>query len=129
MAACRLASKGKTMADSSYDMEVKSILTFLNMQRPVSVDQVDSSNIDVHPEELIAPRYMRKHKTKQVCKQLNLFSCLRWTVAAAALGHAADSCWISSSCFVAIFFCVYAKIHLLLCCFVQPTNLLPFVLP
>ena len=65
MAACRLASKGKTMANSSYDMEVKSILAFLHMQRP-ALDQVDSSNIEVHPDELVTPRFMKRHKTKQV---------------------------------------------------------------
>ena len=65
MAACRLASKGKTMANSSYDMEVKSILAFLHMQRP-AVDQVDSSNIEVHPDDLVTPRFMKRHKTKQV---------------------------------------------------------------
>ena len=33
MAAFRLASKGKTMADSSYDSEVHGIEAFLEMQR------------------------------------------------------------------------------------------------
>ena len=32
MAACRMASKGKSMADSGYDAEVKSIQAFLSMQ-------------------------------------------------------------------------------------------------
>ena len=53
------------MANSSYDMEVKSILAFLHMQRP-AVDQVDSSNIEVHPDDLVTPRFMKRHKTKQV---------------------------------------------------------------
>ena len=32
MAACRMAAKGKTMADRGYDAEVKSIQAFLSMQ-------------------------------------------------------------------------------------------------
>nr|2YS3_A Chain A, Unc-112-related protein 2 [Homo sapiens] len=33
MAGCRLASKGRTMADSSYTSEVQAILAFLSLQR------------------------------------------------------------------------------------------------
>ena len=46
MAACRLASKGKTMADSGYDAEVSGIQAFLSMQHdkgdatPLSPGQV-----------------------------------------------------------------------------------------
>ena len=32
MAACRMAAKGKSMADRGYDAEVKSIQAFLSMQ-------------------------------------------------------------------------------------------------
>ena len=32
MAACRLASKGKTMADPSYDVEISGVRTFLSLQ-------------------------------------------------------------------------------------------------
>ncbi|KAK2190857.1 hypothetical protein NP493_66g04013 [Ridgeia piscesae] len=70
MAACRLASKGKTMADSSYDMEVKSILAFLHMQRPAPADQVDGSSLDIQPEEFVAPRFVKKLKTKQISHRI-----------------------------------------------------------
>ncbi len=36
MAACRLAAKGRSMADAGYDAEVKSIMAFLSMQHPAS---------------------------------------------------------------------------------------------
>lgn len=42
MAACRLASKGKTMADPTYDMEMSGVKTFLSMQSDVK----DSSRDD-----------------------------------------------------------------------------------
>lgn len=32
MAACRLASKGKTMADPSYEVEISGVRTFLSLQ-------------------------------------------------------------------------------------------------
>ena len=60
MAACRLASKGKTMADSSYEAEVSGIQAFLSMQHhkgdttPMSPGQVNIISIvkvvhTVHP--------------------------------------------------------------------------------
>lgn len=51
MAACRLASKGKTMADSGYDAEVSGIQAFLSMQHdkgdatPLSPGQVSWCSI------------------------------------------------------------------------------------
>ena len=66
MAACRLASKGKTMADSSYDSEVQSILAFLSMQRPAQASPVHPNQVDFQPEDFISPRYLKKLKTKQV---------------------------------------------------------------
>lgn len=66
MAACKLASQGKTMADSSYDMEVQTLLTLLKRQTPADVPitpiQVDIKN----PEDYVAPRFYKKLKGKQV---------------------------------------------------------------
>lgn len=67
MAACRLASKGKTMADSSYNLEVQNILSFLKMQHmnpdPQFIEPITS---DINPECLVSPRYLKKYKNKQV---------------------------------------------------------------
>ena len=41
MAACRLASKGKTMADPTYEMEMSGVKTFLNMQNDVKESPKD----------------------------------------------------------------------------------------
>lgn len=66
MAACKLASQGKTMADSSYDMEVQTLMTLLKRQTPADVPvtpiQVDIKN----PEDYVAPRFYKKLKGKQV---------------------------------------------------------------
>jgi kindlin 2 len=43
MAACRLASRGKTLADSSYGAEKKSILAFLSMQHPAPSAPISSN--------------------------------------------------------------------------------------
>lgn len=68
MAACRLASKGKTMADSSYNLEVQNILSFLKMQHMNPDPQfIEPITTDINPECLVSPRYLKKYKNKQVC--------------------------------------------------------------
>ena len=74
MAACRLASKGKTMADSSYESEVKSIQAFLNMQHPSDKPAISPSQINFQAEDFVAPRFLKKLKSKTVGDQK--FSCL-----------------------------------------------------
>ena len=46
MAACRLASKGKTMADPTYEMEMSGVRTFLNMQNDVKDSSKDDGDYD-----------------------------------------------------------------------------------
>ena len=55
------------MADSSYESEVQSILAFLSMQHPSSSPS-SGKNSDIHidVEEFVAPRYLRKLKSRQV---------------------------------------------------------------
>lgn len=62
LACCRLASKGRSLADSSYETEVQTILDFLNMQRPADGPAINPSSLDINPEDYIAPRYLRKMK-------------------------------------------------------------------
>ena len=64
MAACRLAAKGKSMADSGYDSEVKSIQAFLSMQHPASQPVINPATLDINVEEYMAPRFLRKMKSK-----------------------------------------------------------------
>ncbi|XP_067844501.1 fermitin family homolog 1 [Heptranchias perlo] len=72
MAACRLASKGKTMADSSYPTEIYNIQSFLKMKNVNSVPQVtrDPNAMDMNPESLVSPRYLKKFKTKQLTTRI-----------------------------------------------------------
>lgn len=76
MAACRLASKGKTMADSSYNLEVQNILSFLKMQHLNPDPQLIPEQIttDINPECLVSPRYLKKYKNKQVFRSTYLAS-------------------------------------------------------
>lgn len=63
MAAFRFASKGRTMADSSYGAEVQSISALLSMQRPQPSSPVLSPNdINFQAENYVAPRFFRKIK-------------------------------------------------------------------
>ncbi|XP_058382543.1 fermitin family homolog 3 isoform X1 [Diceros bicornis minor] len=72
MAGCRLASKGRTMADSSYAGEVQAILAFLSLQRTggggsgTQPQGPDASTEGLNPYGLVAPRFQRKFKAKQV---------------------------------------------------------------
>lgn len=69
-AACILASKGKTMAYSSYKSEVKSIQSFLQMKSlapPPGQAAPDLDAMEMNAECFVSPRYAKKHKTKQVC--------------------------------------------------------------
>lgn len=64
MAACRLAAKGRSLADSSYDSEVQIILEFLQMQRPNEKLALQPNSLDIPPDDYIAPRYIKKLKGK-----------------------------------------------------------------
>ncbi len=64
MAAARFAAKGKTMADSGFDAEVKSILAFLSMQHPASQPVINPATLDINVEDYVAPRFLRKVKSK-----------------------------------------------------------------
>lgn len=72
MAGCRLASKGRTMADSSYASEVQAILAFLSLQRTGGGGSgnhpqgPDAASEGLNPYGLVAPRFQRKFKAKQV---------------------------------------------------------------
>lgn len=69
MAAFRLASKGKTMADSSYEHEVKQILDFLSMQHPAPAPAINPNQIDINVDDYVAPRFFRKFKGKSQIAQ------------------------------------------------------------
>ncbi|XP_005991151.1 fermitin family homolog 1 isoform X1 [Latimeria chalumnae] len=72
MAACVLASKGKTMADSSYQPEVHNILSFLKMKDVHAVAQAapNPETIDMKPESFVSPRYVKKYKAKQLAARI-----------------------------------------------------------
>jgi kindlin 2 len=64
MSACKLGSKGKTLADSSYDSEVNTIRTFLSMQHRAPAPAINPSSFEISPDEYIAPRHLKKMKGK-----------------------------------------------------------------
>lgn len=70
MAACRLASKGRSLADSSYDSEVASIKSFLSMQKPAQAPAVTINPNNIEPNEYLSPRYAKKLKNKSVMRML-----------------------------------------------------------
>lgn len=68
MAACKLASQGKTMADSSYVTEVESLKILLSRQQPALSPALVQLQFDVNvnAEDFVAPRYHKRIKNKQV---------------------------------------------------------------
>ncbi|NXI90318.1 FERM1 protein, partial [Psophia crepitans] len=72
MAACVLASKGKTMADSSYHPEVHKILSFLKMKNWTMCPQAvsDPESIDMKPECFVSLRYTKKYRSKQLVARI-----------------------------------------------------------
>lgn len=72
MAACRLASKGKSLADSSYQSEIESICSFLAMQKTNSGFQGKTPAADesINTYSLVSPRYHKKYKAKQLTPRI-----------------------------------------------------------
>lgn len=77
LAACRLASRGKSMADSSYQQEVDSIKSLLKMQTtgngrengPSRSAQPVKLPSDFNVEEYVSSRYVRRARSKQALQQ------------------------------------------------------------
>lgn len=74
MAACRLAAKGRTLADASYESEVNSITAFLQLQRPAPAPAINPSALDIVPEDYVAPRFAKKFKGK-VTETFPFYKC------------------------------------------------------
>ncbi|KAK9497256.1 hypothetical protein O3M35_004609 [Rhynocoris fuscipes] len=66
MAACKLASKGRSLADSSYEAEVASITAVLQMQRPAPAPAISPSELDIIPEDYMPLRFVKRLKGKLV---------------------------------------------------------------
>ncbi|XP_033829933.1 fermitin family homolog 3b [Periophthalmus magnuspinnatus] len=72
MAACRLASKGKSLADSSYQSEIQSISSFLAMQKTKSGShgKTPAADESINTHSLVSPRYHKKYKAKQLTPRI-----------------------------------------------------------
>ncbi|XP_030627475.1 fermitin family homolog 1 [Chanos chanos] len=72
-AACILASKGKTMAYSSYRTEVKNIQSFLQMKSLAPPPGQAAPNVEsmgMNAECFVSPRYVKKYKSKQLTTRI-----------------------------------------------------------
>ncbi|XP_017843498.2 unc-112-related protein [Drosophila busckii] len=77
LAACRLAAKGRSLADSSYDSEVDAILSLLQMQRPMHGVHVNIDPRSVDAVDYLAPKILRKLSNKAVHRILEAHSNVR----------------------------------------------------
>lgn len=64
MACCKLASKGRSLADSSYENEKKTILDFLQMQKPTDSPALNPNSLNIQVDDYVAPKYVKKLKGK-----------------------------------------------------------------
>lgn len=64
MAACRLAAKGRSLADSTYEGEVASIKAFLQLQHPAPAPAINPSSMDIVPDDYVPSKYVKKLKGK-----------------------------------------------------------------
>lgn len=70
MGACRLASKGRSLADSAYQTEINNIKQFLLLQKPVGPSNVPVDESEIDPNEYFSKRLIKKLKTKAVHRML-----------------------------------------------------------
>ncbi|KAH8302568.1 hypothetical protein KR044_008277 [Drosophila immigrans] len=77
LAACRLAAKGRSLADSSYESEVDAILSLLQMQRPVHGVHVNVDPRTVDAVDYLSPKMLRKLATKAVQRILEAHANVR----------------------------------------------------
>uniref|UniRef100_A0A670YTB8 FERM domain containing kindlin 3 n=1 Tax=Pseudonaja textilis TaxID=8673 RepID=A0A670YTB8_PSETE len=68
MAGCRLAAKGKTMADASYQAEKENILSFLKLQK--TNPEMSLTAETEGTQWLVSPRYQKKFKPKQLTPRI-----------------------------------------------------------
>ncbi|ALC43023.1 Fit1 [Drosophila busckii] len=78
MAACRLAAKGRSLADSSYESEVQSIRSLLQIQKP----QAQAAPLNINPRSVDAQDYLsvkmqRKLASKAVQRILEAHANVR----------------------------------------------------
>lgn len=70
MAACRLASKGRSLADSAYQTEITNINQFLKLQKPVEPANVPVDESNIEPNEYFSKRLIKKLRTRAVYRML-----------------------------------------------------------
>ncbi|XP_046971165.1 unc-112-related protein [Vanessa cardui] len=68
VAACRLGSRGRSLADSAFSSEAAAVKTLLALQRPqpaAALNQHSLPHLDhLQPENYLAPRFLKKLKSK-----------------------------------------------------------------
>ena len=69
MAAIKLASRGKSLADASYQSEVRGIQAFLSLQQPARTPAISPDKIDIQVEDFLAPRFVKRIRGGKVSRE------------------------------------------------------------
>ena len=64
ISACRLAAHGRSMADASFESEVRSARELLQLQRPAAAPAISPSSLEIDPDDYIPPGFSKKQRSK-----------------------------------------------------------------
>ena len=64
MSACRLAAHGRSLADASFESEVRAARELLQLQRPAAAPAVSAASLDIDPDDYVPPRFARRQRSK-----------------------------------------------------------------
>jgi len=105
LSACRLAARGCTMADESFETEVKRTQELLTLQRPAQQPAVSARNLQIEPEDYVPLRFVRKLGGKLVQRILESHANVATLNLSAAKLRYLES-WQAQPCFGVSYFVV-----------------------
>ncbi|XP_037085700.1 unc-112-related protein-like isoform X2 [Pollicipes pollicipes] len=70
VSACRLAARGRSMADSSFETEVRATQERLALQRPAPTPAISPHTLQIEPDDYVPPRFTKKLRGKLTQKIL-----------------------------------------------------------
>lgn len=69
MAGARMVAKGKSLSRQGYEVELTSVKSVIALQHKSGGSQAASQE-ELHPEDVVPPRLLKKHKPKQIVRNI-----------------------------------------------------------
>ena len=64
LSACRLAAQGRSLADASFESEVRAARELLQLQRPAAAPAISAASLDIDPDDYVPPRFAKRQRSK-----------------------------------------------------------------